>query len=355
VNVVAGVDCHRETHTIVFLDAVGKELEHFVIPTTPEGYAEAIARARPYGHVSWGLEGTGSYGRAFADALLQTGAIVYEVPGSFTKRHRRHGSHRGKSDLLDAGAIAEVVLREAGRLPRCERSDEQEAMRLLYDRRDRLVRQRTEAINRLRSAGLRLGLAELPANLTTSTALGRTRELASTLRGTSYTTDVVIDELDEATDDIERLTKTIRALERQLIPFVERLAPGLLTLRGVSIVVAAGIIGHAGNLRNCRDASAFAMRAGVAPVPCSSGRSHTLRLNTGGNRQLNRCLHVAAITQIRSVDHAGRRYYDRKRTEGKTHRAATRALKRQLATVVFYRLTSSQRSPAADLIQSSAA
>ncbi len=183
-SVMAGVDCHRETHTIVFLDAVGKELEHLVIPTTSEGYAEAIARARPYGHVSWGLEGTGSYVRAFADALLRTGAVVYEIPGSFTKRHRRHGSRRGKSDLLDAGAIAEVVLRESGRLPRCERSDEQKATRLLYDRRDRLVRQRTEAINRLRSAGLRLGLPELPASLTTPTALQRTRELRFTLRGT---------------------------------------------------------------------------------------------------------------------------------------------------------------------------
>jgi len=120
-------------------------------------------------------------------------------------------------------------------------------------------------------------------------------------------------------------------------------------------VVAAGVIGRAGSLGNCRDASAFAMRAGVAPVPCSSGRSHTLRLNTGGNRQLNRRLHVVALTQIQSVDHSGRRYYDRKRTEGKTHRAAMRALKRQLATVVFYRLTSGQRSLAATQIQSSAA
>lgn len=63
-----------------------------------------------------------------------------------------------------------------------------------------------------------------------------------------------------------------------------------------------------------------------------------MRLNTGGNRQLNRCLHVIAIAQIRSSNQIGRVYYDRNRTEGKTHRAALRALKRQLATVVFYRL-----------------
>lgn len=66
----------------------------------------------------WGLEGSGSYGRAFADVLLGQGATVYEVPGAFTKRHRKHASRRGKSDLLDARAIAEAVLREAARLPR---------------------------------------------------------------------------------------------------------------------------------------------------------------------------------------------------------------------------------------------
>jgi len=63
-----------------------------------------------------------------------------------------------------------------------------------------------------------------------------------------------------------------------------------------------------------------------------------VRVNTGGDRQLNRCLHIIAITQIRSQGHAGRAYYDRKRSEGKAHRTALRALKRQLATIVFLRL-----------------
>ncbi len=76
-----------------------------------------------------------------------------------------------------------------------------------------------EAINRLRGAGLRLGLPELSASLKASIALRRTRKLGFTLRGTSYTTDVIIDELQEATDDIERVTAMIRALERQLAPF----------------------------------------------------------------------------------------------------------------------------------------
>jgi transposase len=49
-------------------------------------------------------------------------------------------------------------------------------------------------------------------------------------------------------------------------------------------------------------------------------------------------MHVIARVQIRLPDHPGRVYYERKRAEGKTHRAALRALKRQLATIAYYRL-----------------
>jgi len=335
---VAGVDTHRDNHSIVILDPVGRVLKQFTIAATVDGYQHAIDEAAPFGEVIWGIEGTGSYGRGLADALLKAGTVVYEVPGTLTKRHRKHASRRGKSDVQDAQAIAEVVLRDADRLPKCEQSDEHEAIRLLYDRRDRCVRARTEAINRLRAGALRLTLRDLPIDLTTGTALDRYEVMLLALSSVSYTTDVLVEEMKETIADVRRLNATISKLERQLGPFVKRLVPGLLSLRGISTVVAAGILGHAGNLRNCRDANAFAMRAGVAPVPCSSGRSQTVRLNMGGDRQLNRCLHVVATTQMRTEGHAGHAYYERKRSEGKAHRSALRALKRQLATIVFLRL-----------------
>jgi transposase len=339
-KVVVGVDTHKESHAIVVLDSVGAVLQNTSIKASPEGYAQAIAVVAAYEDVAWGIEGAGSYGRGLVDALLRAGAIVYEVPGALTKRHRKNASRRGKSDAQDARAIAEAVLRERDRLPRCQQMDEQEALRLLYDRRDRLVRARTEAINRLRGAALRLDLRNLPTKLTSRTALQNVLRTSTSFRGASYTADALVDEIQEAAADIERLGHRIAAIEKQLGPFVERVAPSLLELRGVSSVVAAGLIGHAGLLENCRNAAAFAMRAGAAPVPCSSGRNQSVRVNTGGDRQLNRCLHTMAITQVRERSHVGRIYYDRKRAEGKTHRQALRSLKRQLATVVFYRLVS---------------
>lgn len=337
-RVVAGVDCHKATHTIVLVDEVGRVLDQFTISSDKDGYAQALARSRTYDDVVWGLEGTGSYGRAFADALSEADAIVYEVPGAFTKRHRKHASRHGKSDALDAHAIAEAVLRESARLPRYAFSDERETIRLKYDRRDRLVRQRTEAVNRVQTTALRLELANLPKILTTASGLKKITAQVATLRGRTSTQDELIAQIEESIEDIVRLSATVAKLERELRPFVERLAPELLRTNGVSVVVAAGLIGHAGALVNYRNAAAFAMRAGVAPIECSSGRSQSVRLNLGGDRQLNRLLHVIALVQIRKPEQLGRIYYDRKRSEGKTHRAALRALKRQLATVVFYRL-----------------
>ena len=121
----------------------------------------------------------------------------------------------------------------------------------------------------------------------------------------SLTADALVDEILEALADIERCTQRIIGLESALRPFVERLVPGLLTIRGVASVVAAGLLGHAGSLRNCRDANAFAMRAGVAPLTFASGSSSTVRVNYLGDRQLNRCLHVIGMVQIRGTDHPG--------------------------------------------------
>lgn len=129
-RVVAGVDCHKSSHTAVFLDAVGQVIDRITFPTTEDGYERALAVAERVGCIEWGVEGAGCYGYAFAVFARARGAKVLEVPGILTKRHRRHGSHRGKSDETDAQAIAEVVLREVDRLPCFHPGVMQRALRL---------------------------------------------------------------------------------------------------------------------------------------------------------------------------------------------------------------------------------
>lgn len=337
-DVFAGVDCHKETHVVVFVAENGRVVRELSISADERGYAEAIATASELGRVSWGLEGTGVYGRAFANALVAANHDVYEVPGAYTKRHRKHSSHRGKSDRADALAIAEAVLREADRLPRFREFAEQETLRLRYDQRDRLIRERTAIINRLRSQALRLGIVPLPSNLTRRNGIQVLKAAIEAIRVDSLVEDALIDELQYDVSSIERINDRVAAIELAISPLVRRLAPELLAVRGVSIVTAAGFIGHTGDLRNTRNADAFAMRTATAPIPWSSGKNQGCRINTGGNRQLNRLLYITALVQLRFPNQAGRVYYDRKCSEGKSPKAAMRSLKRQLATVVYYRL-----------------
>lgn len=343
-KIIAGVDCHKLFHAIAFVDCVGKLIDQFQIPATPAGYIQAIERSRKYSACIWGLEGSYSYGRGFADALVTADAYIFEVPGAFTKRHRRFSSHTHKSDANDAQAIAEAVLRERHRLPRFQVIADQQALRIRYDQRDRMVGRRTEAVNRLKAAANQLAIdRELPKSLTTAKGLKAATMAAERREGESPAVDALVDEIRFAVEEIGRLNASVSRIEQIIRPTVERIGQGLLSVVGVSVVLSAGLIGHTGNLNNCRDSNAFAMLSAAAPVSCSSGNNAVVRVNCGGNRQLNKMLHQIAVSQIRRRDHVGRLYFERKLSEGKTPKQARRCLKRRLATVIYYKLTEAQR------------
>jgi transposase len=86
----------------------------------------------------------------------------------------------------------------------------------------------------------------------------------------------------------------------------------------VGPVVAATLIGYAGDVARFRKCDHFAAYTGTAPIEVSSGGRISHRLSRRGNRQLNHALHIAAITQIRFPHSPGRPFFDRKVAEGKT-------------------------------------
>lgn len=112
-------------------------------------------------------------------------------------------------------------------------------------------------------------------------------------------------------------------------------AKALLDKIGVGPVTAAVVMAaawsHKGRLR---DEAAFASLAGVSPIPASSGNTVRHRLNRGGDRRLNRALHMAVITRM-THDPESRAYVDRRRAEGRTTREIRRILKRYLARQLF--------------------
>jgi transposase len=80
------------------------------------------------------------------------------------------------------------------------------------------------------------------------------------------------------------------------------------------------------------------MLAGTSPIEASSGQTTRHRLNRGGDRALNKAIHIIATTRTRD-DPATQAYLARRRAEGKSDREIRRCRKRYIARQLFRALT----------------
>jgi transposase len=332
--IVIGVDVHKHSLTAVAVDELGRLLAERSGPVDDE----LLAWARSLGEETllWALEDCRHVSRNLERLLLERGERLVRVPPRLTGPERRRGRSRGKSDALDALAVARAALRE----PRLDRPRPEEAplreLKLLVDHRDDLVAERRRCQQRLR-----WHLHELEPSLRVPLgALDRARwleRLGRRLARDEQTTQVRI-----ARDLLGRcraLTRSIAELERELQARTETLAPRLLELPGCGTLSAAKLLCEIGPIDRFRSDAQLARHAGVAPLEASSGKHQRHRLDRGGNRQLNCALHRIAVTQGRV--HAGAQaYLQRKQSEGKSRREAIRCLKRQLARTVYTTLKS---------------
>ena len=131
--------------------------------------------------------------------------------------------------------------------------------------------------------------------------------------------------------EVRGLDAPLVATNGQIIEALEACPSRLVAVDGVGPVPPARLIGRCGRPSRLPNADAFASYAGTAPVEASSGDRVRRRLSRSGDRKLNSALHLVAVTQVRMANSAGRRYYDRKISEGKTHKEAMRCLKRKIA------------------------
>ncbi|OLF04203.1 transposase, partial [Actinophytocola xanthii] len=143
---------------------------------------------------------------------------------------------------------------------------------------------------------------------------------------------------------LRALARRIQALEteaadheRAMRTIVRSWRPDLLDLTGVGAIVAAIVLTAWSHPSRCRSEAAFAMLAGAAPIPASSGKTVRYRLNRSGNRQLNRALHTIVLSRLRH-DPDTRTYADRRRAQGKTDREIKRCLKRYIARQLYRQL-----------------
>lgn len=341
--VVVGADVHKRTHTFVAVDEAGRELGHKTFDAITTGHRAAVrwARERFGTEVLWAIEDCRHLSTRLERDLLTAGQSVVRVPPKMMAEQRRIARTRGKSDPIDAAAVARAALREPD-LPVASHDEASRELKLLVDRRDDLVKHRTATINRLLWRVHELDPAWAPK--TRSLDLAKHQQiLAERLADVSG----IVAELarDELADVIE-LTARINQLERRVADMVEQAAPTLLAMPGVGVLTAAKLVGEAAGVTRFKSEAAFARHAGIAPIPVWSGNTKgRVRLTRSGNRQLNAAIHRIAITQIR-MDGLGKTYYEKKKTEGMSTPEALRCLKRRLARVVFNHLTTDHAASA---------
>jgi transposase len=333
--VVVGADVHKRTHTFVAVDEVGRKLGEKVVAATSRGHAEAVmwARERFGAEVVWAIEDCRHLSARLEHDLPTAGQNVVRVPPKLMAQTRASARTRGKSDPIDALAVARAFLREP-ELPVACHDETSRELKLLVDRREVLVAQRTATINRLRWRVHELDPERAPKAASLDLAKHRAALAAWLDTVPGLIAELARDEL----ADITRLTEAIDALAKRIGDRVRQVAPQLLALPGCAELTAAKLVGEAAGVLRFKSEAAFARHSGVAPIPVWSGNTAgRVRMTRSGNRQLNAAPHRIAVTQIR-LDGLGQAYYRKRLNAGASKPEALRSLKRRLARIVFHHL-----------------
>jgi transposase len=338
--VVVGVDAHKRTHTLVAVDEVGRKLAERLVAATSEGHLQAVAWAAQWPDVLFAVEDCRHLTRRLEADLLRAGHRVVRVPTRLMAGARRAGRRPGKSDPIDAQAVALAALREPD-LPVAQLDGPTREVKLLCDHRRDLVAERTKLINRLR-----WHLHELDPSLQVpSRGLRRYRVLDDLTARLAGFDGVVARLAAELVDRCRQLTVRINELERELRVLVRRLAPSLLAVPGCGVLSAAMILGETAGASRFRSKDAYARFNGTAPIPVWSGNTDRVRLNRGGNRTVNTALHMIAVTQARGVG-PGQDYVAKLLGQGKTRTEALRLLRRRVSDCVFAALLADEQTAA---------
>jgi transposase len=324
-----GTDAHKASHTVVATDANGVQRATRTFGTTTTDHLEMVRWAAQWPERSWAVEDARQLSRRLEQDLLAAGERVIRVPPVLMANARASSRQPGKSDPIDALAIARAALREPG-LPTAQLDGPEREVRLLTDHREDLVAERTRDINRLR-----WHLHELdPSFIPPAGSIDRyviLDQIFDHLAGFEGTVARIARRLAER---IRQMTIEIKALTKELKELTAKTAETLLELHGCGPIMASVLIGQVADVTRFKSKDAFARHNGTAPVPAMSGNSNRHRLSRHGNRRINYAIHHIALTQSIAYPPA-RAYLAKRKANGDSHREAIRALKRHISDAVF--------------------
>jgi transposase len=330
-EVVIGVDTHRDTHTAAVIDvATTGVLASYTIPTTVPGYQELMSNVGQHGRVRvWAIEGTRTYGVGLVRMLLAAGEIVSEADRP--KRPRRRS---GKNDEIDAVRAGREALGHA-RIAPPRQGAHRDAIAAYM-----VVRHSAVEACGIAQTQLKALIVTAPDEIRclvrdrTPVATWHACEELAIPDGASVEVEATINAMTGLATRIIALHAEAERLERAIHNHIVLWRPEILDRVGVGVISAAHVLcawSHPGRFHS---EAAFAMLAGVAPIPASSGQTVRYRLNRRGDRQLNKAIYTIAKTRLRHDD-ATRAYTDRRIAEGKTHAEIRRCVKRYITRELF--------------------
>jgi transposase len=333
-GVLIGIDPHKSVNAAAVIDDQGELASHETFPANQKGLRALERWAKRFPERRWAVEGASGIGRPVAQRLAMAGEKVVDVPPKLSSKARvlSTGNAR-KNDRLDATFTAQAALQNERLAPvQSEDGDDAyvEVLRLLTERREHLVTERTRALNRLHVLLRDLLSDTVRKQLSADAAsklLRRVRPRDEPARTRKQLASEVV-------RDVRALDRRIADLDERIRQEVEASGTTLTEVFGVGSILAAKIIAIVGDVARFPSKGHFASYAGVAPMEASSGEVVRHRLSLSGNRRLNKVLHMIAVCQARS-DTRGGAYHRKKLAEGKSRREAMRCLKRRISDAVF--------------------
>lgn len=339
--VVLGIDAHKRTHTVVAVDEAGRQLGVRVTrATSTAAHLELVRWADRFGAGRrWAVEDCRHLSRRLEADLLAAGEQIVRVPPKLMAHARDAARTYGKSDPVDALAVARAALREPG-LPTARLDGPERELRLLADHREDLVAERTRMMNRLRwhLHELDPGWDPAPRSLIRANTI---TAVAARLAGIDGLVARIAADL---AGRIAALTVQVNALEKEISVLVRQQAPSLLALPGAAGLTAAKIVGQTAGPGRFKSKDAYARHNGTAPLPAWSANKTRYRLSRTGNRQLNCAIHRIAVTQARCHPPA-QAYLKSRIAAGDTKTEALRALKRRISDAVYRTLLADIPAP----------
>ena len=336
--IVIGSDPHKRSYTCSAVGAAtGEQLGCETVQATTAGHRQLLVWARGLDDQRvWAIEDCRHVSGKLERFLLARGERVVRVAPKLMAGWRRGSRQPGKSDQIDSLAVARAALQEGiDTLPTARLDGPAREIKLLADHREDLVCERTRIQNRLRwLLHDRWPQLELPTGcLDRLVWLDR---LAGRLARSPQDADVRV--MRHQVRRLKQLACEANALQRELLLLVQGLQPRLLDVPGVGPLTAAKLIAEIAGIERFDNPAKLARLAGIAPIPASSGNTNRLRLDRGGNRQLNAAVYRIAITQLR-IHQPAQDYLARRLSQGKTKPEAIRCLKRHLIRTIYNTMT----------------